>query len=215
MNMYNVTERNDTIYQSLIQELLTCAYETTGEYLRLNNDLRKLSSNDRSIVLRNAANNICCMSGEFVMNYCHLLSLDTFSNAIRTLYGRCSVDLHRWALKFVDSDIIVFKLALSLIAFSENLNSFSFNNLMNPITTFEIQNKYVEIIWKYFLYKYGHYQSVQKFINLISWFLAITVVLSYAQNVTPHVNNVNSLVEQTELKLILDEVDQILETDYQ
>jgi len=55
--------------------------------------------------------------------------------------------------------------------------------------------------WKYLLYKYGHHQAVKRFLNLILWF----------DTPITHVNDVDSLIEQTELTLILDDIDQIIE----
>jgi hypothetical protein len=74
----------------------------------------------------------------------------------------------------------------------------------------KIQNKYAEITWKYLLYRYGDYQAVKRFVNIISWFGATIRYIPYLQNISSHVNEVNSLVEQIELKLLLDDVDHIM-----
>jgi len=132
------------------------------------------------------------------------------------MYGKRTVDIHLWAMKFIDPDIVLVKLAFSLFALTENTYSYSSNisnNLTNPINILEIQSKYAEITWKYLLYRYGHYEAVKRFLNLISWFGAITIFMFHAQTLALHVNDVNSLVEQTELSLILDDVDEILETN--
>jgi hypothetical protein len=199
-----------------VQEFVRSIYETTGIYIRYNDDLCKLSSNDRSIMLHNAANNVSCIGWSYIMDHCHLLALEAFSNAMKIMYGKRSVDIHLWAMKFIDPDIILVKLALSLFAFSESTYSYFPNispDLTNPLIILAIQNKYAEITWKYLLYRYGHYQAVKKFLNIISWLEAINIFLFHAQSLTLYVNDVNSLVEQTELILILDDVDQLLETN--
>jgi len=216
IDTHDIIQFNNEIYQTLVQEFLASIYETTGAYLLCNDDLCKLSSNDRSIMLHNAADNVSCMSWAFVIHHCHLLALDTFSNAMNIMYGKRTVDIHRWAMKFIDPDIVLIKLAISLFAFSENTYSYSSSisdNLTNPITILEIQNKYAELTWKYLLYKYGHYQAVKRFLNITIWLEAITIFMFHAQTLTQHVNDVNSLVEQTELTLILDDADQIRETN--
>jgi hypothetical protein len=214
INTHNVLQPTNVIYQSLVKEFLTSIYTTAGTYLRSNEDICNLSSHDRSLILRGAADNVSCMSAAFAMHHCHLLSLDAFSNAMKTMYGKRTVDIHLWAMKIIDPDIILTKLALSLFAVSENACSYSPNvsiEFTNPIDIFQIQSKYAEITWKYLLYKYGHYQAVKRFLNLTSWLVAITVFIYHAQSLTIHVNDVYSLVEQTELSLILEGVDQIVE----
>jgi hypothetical protein len=216
IDTHDVIQFDNGIYQTLVQEFLASIYETTGTYLRCNDDLCKLSYNDRSIMLHNAADNVSCMSWAFIIHHCHLLDLDTFSNAIKIMYGKRTVDIHLWAMKFIDPDIILIKLAISLFSVSESTYSYLSNisnNLTNPINILEIQNKYAELTWKYLLYKYGHYQAVKRFLNIISWLEAVTIFMFHARSLTQHVNDVNLLVEQTELAFILDDDYQIFQTN--
>ncbi|CAF3623845.1 unnamed protein product [Rotaria sp. Silwood1] len=202
--------------QSLMQEFLTCIYETTGTYLRFNDDLRKLSFDNRSITLSNVANNVSCLDCAFVVQNFHLFALEIFSNTLEVMYGKPTVDIYRWTMKFIDLDIVLIKLALSLFAFSGNTCSYSPNistELTDPIIILEIQNKYAEITWKYLLYRYGHYQAVQRFLNIISWLEALTIFVFHTQNLTTYINEIDLLAEQTELTLILDDIDQILPTN--
>lgn len=212
-NMNNIEKFNKIDYQIVIEEFLTCTYETTGIYLRLNDDLCKLSSNDRSIMLYNAADNLSCMSCAFVMHLCDLFQLDSFLNSMITMYGKRTIDIHRWGMKFIDSDIIIVKLAFSLFAVTTNTYTYTSNfgsNLTNPLNIFEIQNKYAELTWKYLLYRYNYHQAIKRYVNLIAWLEALTIFMFHAQSLTLHVNDINSLVEQTELTLILDDVDELL-----
>jgi hypothetical protein len=73
-----------------------------------------------------------------------------------------------------------------------------------------IENKYADLTWKYLIYKYGYKQAIQRFVCLIQWFLSISVVMSYLRNTQVHANDIESMVEQTELKLILDDVERIV-----
>lgn len=206
---HDVIQSTNTTYQSFIQD-----YVTAGTYIRLNDDLCKLSYNDRSIILRSASDSVICMGAAFAEHYYNLFSLPKFLNAIEVTYGKRMVDIHRWAMKFIDPDVILIKLSLSLFALSETTFLYSPNismDLTNSINILKIQNKYAEIIWKYLFYRYGHEQAVKRFLNLICWRQAINIFIFHAQNLTLHVHDVNSIVEQTELKLILDDADQILQ----
>ncbi|CAF1556575.1 unnamed protein product [Adineta steineri] len=213
--IHKTLQLNNVVYQTIIDKYLACIYETTGTYLQLNGDLRKISSNDRSIILRSAADNVACMTGVFSMQQCYLYSLNTFVKAIEAKYGKRTTDIHQWAMKFIDSDIVLVKLGMSLFAFSENACVYSSKiwlDLIDPIIMFEIQNKYAEVTWKYLIYRYGFYEATRKFLNLTLWLRAICMLTCHAQNLTIHTNDVDSVVEQTELLLILDDVNEIIKS---
>jgi hypothetical protein len=206
-------DTNNVTFNTLIQEWIRCCYETTGIYLRLNDDLIQLTTDDRSIILRSAVENVSCMINALVIQNYPLCSLDAFTNTMISLYGKDAVDIHQSGMKFMDSDMIIIKLALSLFAFSEITFSYISTNLTNSLNILKIQNQYAEITWKYLLYKYGHYQAVQRFLNLICWLEVTVRYIPYVQNISLHVNDVNLLVEEIELKLLLDDVDRIIEVD--
>ncbi|CAF4065846.1 unnamed protein product [Rotaria sp. Silwood2] len=209
-------QSNYVIYKAIAEEFLISLYKTTGAYLCSNDDLRKLSSNDRSVILHSAADNVCCISSTFIMQYYHLYDLDAFLNAISIKYGMHAMDIHARARKFIDPDIVLTKLSISLFAFSENTcyyYSNVSNDLTNPINILEIQNKYAEITWKYLLYKYGYYNAVKRYLNITLWLASMSILTFHAQTLMVHINDIYSIIEQTELALILDDVDQIIETN--
>ncbi|CAF1544868.1 unnamed protein product, partial [Rotaria sordida] len=216
IDTHDASQSNYVIYKVLLEEFLVSLYETAGLYLRSNDDFRKLSSDDRSIILRNAADNVCCISGTFVMQYFYLYGLDAFLNAMSVKYGKRTMDIHVWARKFIDPVIVLAKLSISLFAFSENTCSYYSNiskDLTNPINVLEIQNKYAEVIWKYLLYKYGHYDAVKRYLNIILWLISMSMLTFHAQTLKSHINDLHSIIEQTELTLILYDVEQIIETN--
>ncbi|CAF4657425.1 unnamed protein product, partial [Rotaria sp. Silwood2] len=69
IDKYDILQSNYVTFTALIEEHLETIYETAGTYLRFNDDLRHLSSDDRSIIVRSAADNVSCMSGSFIMQY--------------------------------------------------------------------------------------------------------------------------------------------------
>ncbi len=171
IDIHDAIQSPNLIYETLIKKFLTFIYPTIGTYPCSNEDLCKLSFNDRSILLHSAADNFSCMSGAVAVYQCHLILLDNFSNALETMYGKHIVAFNRLTKKFIDPDIVVIKLGYSLFALSQNTcfyPSTTSQDLTNPINILEIQNKYAEVTWKYLLYKYGHYQAVQRFLKLVS-----------------------------------------------
>ncbi|CAF4224075.1 unnamed protein product, partial [Adineta steineri] len=152
VDTHNSLQPTNVTYQKLVENYLLSLYETTGRYLRLNDDICKLSFTDRSIVLRNAADNVPCMASAFILHRFGLLSLDSFLKTLTAIYGHRPVSLSLLAMKFIISDIVIFKLALSLFALSKITYLYSPNipvDLTNSSTLFHIQNKYAEVTWKY------------------------------------------------------------------
>ena len=216
IDTHNVSQPTTVIYTGFADEFLLSIYEAAAIYLRSNDDIRKLSTDDRSIILHNAADNVSCMGGAFIMHYCHLYDLDVFYHVMNVKYGKRTMDIHRWARKFIDPDIAVVKLGISLFAFSENTCSYDKNvsdQLTDSIKILEIQNKYAELTWKYLLYKYGPYYAVKRFLNLIQWLISIHILAFHAQTLQVHLDDIHSIIEQTELKLLLDDFDEGFETN--
>ncbi len=214
IDTHNVSQFPSVFYTELVEDFFVSVYEAAATYLRSNDDIRKLSTDDRSIILHNAADNVCCMGGAFIMHYCHLYDLDVFYHAMNVKYGKRTMDIHESARKFIDPDIVLVKLGISLFAFSENTCSYYTNvsdHLTDPIKIIEIQNKYADLTWKYLLYKYGPYYAVKRFLNLTHWLISIHVLASHSQTLKTHLDDINSIIEQTELKLLLDDFDESIE----
>ncbi|CAF1054583.1 unnamed protein product [Adineta steineri] len=215
VDTHNSLQPINVTYQRLVENYLLSVYEVTGKYLRLNDDICKLSFNDRSIVLRNAADNISCMASTFVSHHFGLLSLDSFLKTIAAMFDNRGIALTLWTMKFINPDIIIFKLALSLFALSNTNYLYSPNisiDSTDSSTIFHIQNKYAEVTWKYLNYRYGWYEAVKHFHNIIYWLVALTTSIIHVQTFDTHVDNIDSLVELTELTLILDDVEEIIDT---
>lgn len=193
---------------SLIDQFLLCTYQTTGKYLRLNDDLCQLPFNNRSIMLRTAADHVSCMGCSFIMKHCHLLQVKEFNRTLQRIYGEDTMKIHRWISTFIDPDIVLVKLTLNLFALMENTYVYRADlsiDLTNANQIVKIQNKYTEITWKYLLYRYGFVEAVKRFLRLISWLSALTKFVYHVQSLALHVNDIDSLVEQTEIDLILDD----------
>ncbi|CAF0866238.1 unnamed protein product [Adineta steineri] len=215
VDTHNSLQPMNVTYQKLVENYLLSLYETTGRYLRLNDDICKLSFTERSIVLRNAADNVPCMACAFIIHHFDLFSLDSFLKTLTLIYGHRPVSLSVWAMKFIISDIVIFKLALSLFALSKVAYIYSSDisiDSPNSSTLFHIQNKYAEVTWKYLNYRYGWYEAVKHFQSVIYCLMACTMLMAPVQSVSTHVDNVDSIVELTEVTLILDDVDEIIET---
>ena len=198
------------IEENLAKEFFAKLYQTSGNYLRSNNDLCTLILDDRSRFLRNAAECVTWLGETLIWHQLHLNECQPFLESFTQIYGTETIDMVRHVLKFIDSDLIVAKLGISLFAFSNNqliFNSDSSIKSMDIRPIVRIQNSYAQITWNYLLYKYGFHQTIQRWINLIQCFLAATNAMDRAQIIDKHVHDINSLVEETELSLVLDDIE--------
>ncbi|CAF1539323.1 unnamed protein product [Adineta steineri] len=215
VDTHNSLQPMNVTYQRLVENFLLSTFESAGRYLRLNDDICKLSFTDRSILLRNAADNISCMASTFIIRHFDLFSLDSFPKVLATMYDNHALSLTIWTMKFINPDIIIFKLALSLFSLSKTTYLYSPDisiDSANSSTIYHIQNKYAEVTWKYLIYRYGWYEAVKHYHSIIHWLVALTTSMFYAQTYSIHVENVDSVVELIELTLILDDVEEIIET---
>ena len=200
------------IHQASLQDLLASFYEITGNSLRSNADIARLPFNDRSILLRTAATNVTCMGAEFMLYHSQLLHYEIFWYYLEPIYGKLAVNYSKWSSKFIDPDPIISKLSIALFSLSTNARIYCLN-LETEYTNIEgilnIENRYAQMIWKYLLYKYDYTETIRRYLHIVEWFLALTTFIQSVYNVDIHVNDVESLVEQTEIALILDDVDRI------
>ncbi|CAF4147062.1 unnamed protein product [Adineta steineri] len=215
VDTHNSLQPMNVSYQRLVEKFSLSNYEATGRYLCLNDDICKLSFNDRSILLRNAADNVSCMAAAFIVHHFDLLSLDSYLKIMTAMYGDGGLSLVQWTMQFTSPDIIIFKLALSLFALSKTTYLYSPNisiDSTNSSAIFHIQNKYAEVTWKYLNYRYGWYGAVKHFHSITYWLMALTMLMCPVQTFSTHVDNIDSLVELTELTLVLSDVEEIVDT---
>ena len=202
------------INPTTFQDSVTCFYETAGNSLLSNVDIVRLSSDDRSILLHSAATNVTCIGGQSIYYHSQLINCNLCWKYLDQIYGKIPVDYKRWSSGLVDPNLIICKLSIPVFALSTNSRIFcrkingEYRNLKQVL---KIQDKYAEVLWKYLLYQYGYKESIRRYVRIIQWFLAITVFVQFAHSVDTHVNDVESLVENTEMALLLDDVDRIVQ----
>ena len=196
-----------------LQSLLASFYETAGKSLRSNDDIAHLESHDRSILLHTAVANATCAGGQLIYYNSQLVPYDLVWKYLEGIYGKVASYYQQLSSKFAESDVVIWKLSIALFILSTNTRIFcrhvegEYRNLKQILN---IQDKYAEVAWKYLLYKYGDKEAIKRYVRMIEWFLSLTVFVQHAYNVDMYVNDVESLVEQTEMALILNDVDEII-----
>ena len=201
---------------STVQNLLKSFYEIAGNSLRSNVDIARLESNDRSVLLHTAANNTTCIGAMMTLYHSQLIHYPLLWKYLEDIYGKITTNYYRWSTQFTEPDMILCKLSMNLFALLTNTRMLCRNverEYQNVKQILSIQDKYAEVIWKYLLYKYGYDDSIKRYVHMIKWFLTLTEFMQYVYSVDAHVKDVESLIEETEMALILDDVDKITESD--
>lgn len=94
-------------------------------------------------------------------------------NAVLPLYGYQNVQSTKYLSQRLENDPTLIKLMLATLAFSSNCFTINRNNEINDsllLGTFRLfgsQNVYVELLWKYMLYRYDFLEAVRRFNGLI------------------------------------------------
>lgn len=200
--------------QSIIQEFLISFYRASGDACRQNSDIQNLPISDRSIILHTAIDNMTCLAGNYVCAETNLVNHRGYNEFLLNKYGKLTCQTYWASANFAIKDFVLFKLALSLFSLSTLSRSFQMNlqdEIQNVRSLTDIENKYAEVAWKYLLYRYDFREAVQRYLQLTQWFLALAVFMYDAHSTHAHINDMQSLVEETELNLILDDVDEIVE----
>ena len=196
--------------RALVREFFVKIYEASSRFICSNADLCQIFSANRSNFLRSAAESLSCLGIIFNWNRSHLCDSRSFVDIAVEEYGTNSMQMVQRVLKFVDPDVIIVKLTLSLFAFSNHTSILSSNSSLESLDTlsiYRIQNLYVELTWKYVQHKYGSYQAIQRLINLVQCLLTTTDIIFEAQTIEKHVNDIHALVEATELNLMLNQIE--------
>ncbi|CAF1341451.1 unnamed protein product [Adineta steineri] len=101
------------------------------------------------------------------------------------------------------------KLFLATLCFSTiNITVYSnsppliFSNIKQILDT---QNKYIEITWRYILYKYDHEQAVKCFSDLIRCILAIHAAMIQVENIQWFESHIDTIIKQTEKITIVED----------
>lgn len=205
------------VNQALVQNFIQGLYRAAGMAFRSNGDFRALSFADRSVLLATAVDNITCLGGIYVSSQTQLTNHRGLMNHLENVYGPSIIQQYQSSTTFVNCDPILFKLALALFSVSSvsrPCHQDLHDEFVQIKPIFQIEERYAELTWKYLLYKYSFQEAVQRYWKVVRWFLAMSVLMYHSHSALVHVNDVHSLIEETELNLLLDETDQVLETDH-
>ena len=128
-----------------MQNLLRSFYETAGNSLRSNVDIAHLESNDRSILLHTAANNVTCIGAMMIFYHSQLIHYEQLWKYLGDIYGKIAMGYNRWSAQFTEPNMILCKLSIALFALLTNTRILCRNvegEYQNVKGILSIQDKY-------------------------------------------------------------------------
>lgn len=125
--------------------------------------------------------------------------------SLASVYGSDTLNQGNLAVARLDFHLVAVKLILSSLVFftfdcveydNENEPSTMLNNDMK--TMVYRQNQYIELIWRYLLYRYDHSYAVRCFSHLVLSLLALIEALVHATQMRHYNEIIDSIVKETE-----------------
>jgi hypothetical protein len=171
-----------------------------------NRDFLSLSSHERTILLRSTVEYTASIGGMFILRQTKLLDDLAFSESTEMIFQPAAMASIKRVIDQLDPDDTFIKLILAILAFSTInytvYSKFSPTNLTNIKAMLPTQNMYTELTWRYLLHKYGHYEAVIRFSNLIRCLFLVNKTIVEAYEAQQFIDIIDSVIKQTEQKLI-------------
>lgn len=170
-----------------------------------NEDFLSLSSIDRSHVLENTFKYTACLGANFIISKVGIASYPAYYDSMAmVIHPNVIPATQRIAHRF-DFDMIMMKLLLGILSFSTihlTMDSKTSSwNLLNVKEIVRIQNIYIDIAWRYLVYKEGFHGAVKCFSELIRCIFAVNEILVETYEVQWIANTLDSLVQETKENL--------------
>lgn len=189
------------------------AYESTREFIRSTPDFQVLCINEQQNLLQRNLNTLSSFSATLFLRDTRLLDYEPYFRKLSAIYGIEVVEQVKYSIKYLDSDETISKLMILTMSFSSTCCLFANNqNLSEDNFTkgtyqlFASQNVYVELLWKYMIYRYGHFESIIRYSNFIKYMLdKIKQLTSVNENNKAHDKFVNETITKYKKSLVSDQ----------
>lgn len=176
---------------------------TAGQFLFKNNgDFVTFVPSDQSLIVQNAAKMVAGFSLTLIGSTSKIFVTPVCRETLDNIYGKSASDSCQHAGKRLDTDETFVKLMISALIFStfrctEYMEGADSNTISDVKTLLRIQNQYIEIAWRYMVYKYDHQRAVRGFSNLILSLMHLHESLVEVSRVEKFNQTVDSLIEKS------------------
>lgn len=164
--------RQKTAQQS-IPNLILSFYTTLKSLVQCTNEFRSLTFEERNSLCRRNFHAVSTLTGQLILRESTIQQDPAFMAAFTSHYS-LKILLHADSImKRMDSDSNMVKIFLIVLSFSSNCfhvderhAHFSDALIEKTDLLIRFQNFYVEILWKFMVYRYGEHQASIRFLGL-------------------------------------------------
>ncbi|CAF3113694.1 unnamed protein product [Rotaria socialis] len=175
-------------------------------------DFRIMTTDEQCSLLKRNMRGIWAFHSMVMCHQCNLFDSIPNKNIMVPLYGLENVERVRVMSLRLDPDETIVKLILMVLSFSSNCFTVSTdhmayrdNLLMGTFRLFGSQNAYIEVMWKYMLYRYGYFESAKRFSALIKLMLdEMTLASNIYDDNEVHKDLSNKIINELERSLSID-----------
>ncbi|UJR20012.1 hypothetical protein I4U23_023146 [Adineta vaga] len=173
-----------------------------GQLLYTNNrDFIDLVADDHSILLENTMIYTTATLANFINSQIGIMDLPVFYEAVGIISNPGSISVMKRIAARIISDNVVMKLCLAIMSFSTD-SSKTFSNMKKILT---IQDKYIELTWRYLIFIYKLEWTVKCFSDIIRFLFTIHAGIVRSKQVEWYRDTVDSVTQQTKETLTLSE----------
>jgi cell division protein FtsL len=192
---------------SIIQMIQMILGEIPSLY-NTNQDFLSLSAYDRSILLHNTVAHVTSLSTNFTLYKIGLTEQPTYDDAVAIMGDPDLVPIVKRIEGRLNFDMTTMKLFLTILSFSTASYTVYSNmpsrNLLNIKQILKIQDKYIELTWRYLLYKNDFQRTVRIFSDLIRSIFIIYETIVKVHDIQWYINTFDAIIQQTEQSLSTD-----------
>ncbi|CAF0775915.1 unnamed protein product [Adineta ricciae] len=206
--------------KSIFIDILVSLYRSMLPFVESLPEYQNLNVNDRYELMDRNLSCVGAYNGIPIFRNAGVTLSSAFTCGFPSVYGSSLAEDSIRIAQRVEHDMTIIKLFIPVLLFSTthdvnysksrsktdpssigNSNSVFFNSTH----LFCIQNMYVEILFKYLIYRFGYEMASLRFATLLKNFLDQSMCISRSGEVQEHKQLMQSLVKQTETTLTLDD----------
>lgn len=197
-------------------EIISQMFTSMQSFIKSSPDFQILTINEKTSLCERNLNGVTGFYSTLFFRNTGILSNIKYMEAFASVYGSELMSILKSTNDRLDPDSTLIKLILIVFAFSSNCflgnkhNNLERDGLLNG--TFRLlgsQNVYLELLWKYMIYRYGYNQAVLRFSQLIQRYLCVLKNLATIyENNEVHRNMIDGIIERTKQSLTINENEQ-------
>ncbi|CAF3892800.1 unnamed protein product, partial [Rotaria sordida] len=165
---------------SNVVEVILRMYTSMGSFISSSPDFRILTINEQCSLFERNLHGIIALCSALYFRTTRIIDTPKCLEKFTLVYGSEIILQAKCINDQLDSDLTVIKLMLIILAFSSNCfivhekEKPQIDSLLNgTFRLFGSQNVYIELLWKYLIYRYGYYDSVIRYNRLIRVVLSL------------------------------------------